>query len=111
MFETMSEPHILGHVKNIQKKKKKILKKKKYTHLVMAVRRDETDGGHQLDGLEHDEGHGGGDGAGQQRQRLLVVKQVLETNLVVHDRFQTLDALQLHPVPLGVTRTKNDIKD
>ena len=77
----------------------------------MAVRRDETDGGHQLDSLEHDEGHGGGDGAGQQRQRLLVVKQVLETNLVVHDRLQTLDALQLHPVPLGVTRTKNDIKD
>ena len=74
------------------------------SHLVVAVRGDEAHGGHQLDCLEHDEGDGGGDGPGQQGQRLLVVEQVPQPDLVVHDRLQTLDALQLHAVPLGVAK-------
>ena len=68
----------------------------------MTVRGDEAHSGHQLDCLNHDEGDGGGDGPGQQGQRLLVVEQVPQPNLVVHDRLQTLDALQLHSVPLRV---------
>ena len=71
------------------------------SHLVMAVRGDEAHGGHQLDCLEHDEGDGGGDGPGQQGQRLLVVEQVPQPDLVV----QTLDALQQHSVPLRVTES------
>ena len=72
------------------------------SHLVVAVHGDEAHGGHQLDCLKHDEGDGGGDGPGQQGQRLLVVEQVPQPNLVVHGRLQTLDALQLHSVPLRV---------
>jgi hypothetical protein len=40
-----------------------------------------------------------------QCQGLLVIKQVLETNLVVHDGLKALDTLQLNPIPLGVTKT------
>ena len=71
------------------------------SHHVVAVRGDEAHGGHQLDCLEHDEGDGGGDGPGQQGQRLLVVEQVPQPDLVV----QTLDALQQHSVPLRVTES------
>ena len=70
------------------------------TNLVVAIRGDEAHGGHQLDGLQHDQGHGGGDGPGQQGQGLLVVKQVPEPHLVVHNRLETLDAFQLDPIPL-----------
>ena len=75
-------------------------------YLVVTIRGDEADGGHQLDGLQHDQGHGGGDGPGQEGQSLLVVKQVPEPDLVVHDRLQTLDAFQLDPIPLRITATR-----
>ena len=70
------------------------------TNLVVTIRGNQAHGGHQLDGLQHDQGHCGGDGPGQQRQSLLVVKQVPEPDLVVHNRLQTLDAFQLDPIPL-----------
>ena len=35
-----------------------------------------------------------------------MIKQVLQTNLVVHDCLETLDTLQLHSVPLGITETR-----
>ena len=35
-----------------------------------------------------------------------MIKQVLQTNLVVHDGLQALDTLKLHSVPLRVTETE-----
>ena len=74
------------------------------SYLLMSVWRNQADGSHQLDGLQHDEGHRGGDGPGQEGQRLLVVEQVPQPDLVVHDRLQTLDTLQLYFVPFGITK-------
>ena len=66
------------------------------SHHVVAVRGDEAHGGHQIDSLEHDEGDGGGDGPGQQGQRLLVVEQVPQPDLVVHDHLMHSSCTRSH---------------
>ena len=73
----------------------------------MTVRRHNAHGCHHAAGLQHHLGPRRLDGPGQQRQSLLVIKQVAESNLVVHDRLQTLDALQLDFIPLGVTEIEH----
>ena len=40
---------------------------------------------------------------GQQSEGLLVIKQISQPNLIVHDCLQTLYTFQLDSVPLGVT--------
>ena len=86
----------------------------------MSIRRYKANSGHKLDGLQHDQGYRGAYGPGYDSsvntffeihncsprhkcQGFLVIKKVLQTNLIVHDCFKTFDTLQLNPVPLGVT--------
>ena len=38
----------------------------------------------------------------QESECLLVFEEIFQADLVVHDGLQTLDALQLHPLPLPV---------
>ena len=83
-----------------------ILKKYFTSHLLVTIRRNNTHGGHHTAGLQHHLGSSGLYGSGQESESLLVIKEVAETNLVVHDRLQTLDTLQLHLVPLGVTKIR-----
>ena len=86
----------------------------------MAVRGHQAHGGHQLDGLQHDQRNSRCDGPetwqwgpantmshqlpGQQSEGLLVIKQISQPNLIVHDCLQTLYTFQLNSVPLGVTK-------
>ena len=69
----------------------------------MTIRRHQAHRGHQLDSLKHDQGHSRGDGPRQEGECLLVIKEIPQPDLVVHDCLQTLDTLQLDTVPLGVT--------
>ena len=76
----------------------------------MPVRREYADGGHELDGLQHDVRQRRRERPGDQRHRLLVLEDVFQPNLVVHDGLQAPDALVLDLLPFAVAgiRTKNE---
>ena len=43
--------------------------------------------------------------SGDEREGLLVVEDGAQSDLVVHDGLQALDALELHPLPLALGQT------
>ena len=70
----------------------------------MSIRGYQADSSHELDSLEHDQGDRGGDGPSQECQGLLVVEEVSEPHLIVHNRLQTFYAFQLDSIPFRITK-------
>ena len=76
------------------------------TNLVVTIRGDEADGGHHLDGLEHDQGHGGCDEPGQQVRASLWSNRFRSPTLLFMIAFRHLMHSSWNPIPLRITATR-----